>query len=126
MKILVVDDKKGLCAVHEVSDAEHRGLMTPVRVGDLLIDPRRCEVAVRDKVVALTPKEFQILALLAESPGQVFTKEDLVRILWGDDFAKGSISIPVYIRRIRKKIEKDPSAPKYLQTVWRFGYRLGD
>jgi two-component system response regulator VicR len=104
----------------------HGGLMDPVRVGDLLIDPRRCEVAVKGRVVVLTPKEFQILALLAQSPGQVFTREDLIRNLWGDDYAKGSVSIPVYIRRIRQKIEKDPSDPRYLQTAWSFGYRLGD
>jgi DNA-binding response OmpR family regulator len=100
--------------------------MAPVHVGDLVIDPRRYEVAVKGRVVALTPKEFQILAFLAEPLGEVFTKQDLIKNLWGDDYSKGSVSIPVYIRRIRKKIEEDPSNPRYLQTVWNFGYRLGD
>ena len=107
------------------SAADVRQLMQPVTIGDLTIDPRRCEVSVAGKAVALTPKEFQILALLADHPGEVFTSEELVETIWGKEYAGEAISIPVYIRRIRLKIEKDPSRPEYLQTVWRFGYKLG-
>ena len=110
-------------------DAPHGtgGLMRTVRIGDLVIDPCRYEVTVRDRVINLTPKEFQILALMADHPGKVFTREDLIESIWGEEYERtGSISIPVYVRRIREKIEEDPSDPKYLQTVWRFGYRLGD
>lgn len=110
-------------------DASSEGpakLMQAVRIGDLVIDPRRCEVAVAGSVISLTPKEFQILALMADNPGKVFTREDLIEAIWGKEFETGSISIPVYVRRIREKIERDPSNPAYLQTVWRFGYRLGD
>lgn len=105
--------------------ADARQLMQPVTIGDLTIDPRRCEVSVAGKAVALTPKEFQILALMADHPGEVFTSEELVETIWGKEYAGEAISIPVYIRRIRLKIEKDPSRPEYLQTVWRFGYKLG-
>ncbi len=101
-------------------------LMHPVTIGDLTIDPRRCEVVVRGKAVSLTPKEFQIVALMADNPGKVFTREDLIDSIWGSDYRDGSISIPAYVRRIREKIEDDPSNPRYLQTVWRFGYRLGE
>lgn len=106
--------------------ATPRQLMQPVTLGDLAIDPRRCEVAVAGKAVSLTPKEFQILALLADHPGEVFTNDELVETIWGEEYAGEAISIPVYIRRIRLKIEKDPSRPEYLKTVWRFGYKLGD
>lgn len=109
----------------EGAAADARQLMQPVTIGDLTIDPRRCEVSVAGKAVALTPKEFQILALLADHPGEVFTSEELVETIWGKEYAGEAISIPVYIRRIRLKIEKDPSRPEYLQTVWRFGYKLG-
>lgn len=105
--------------------ATARQLMQPVTIGDLVIDPRRCEVTVAGRAVALTPKEFQILALMADHPGEVFTNEELVETIWGKEYAGEAISIPVYIRRIRLKIEKDPSRPEYLQTVWRFGYKLG-
>ena len=101
-------------------------LMHPVTIGDLTIDPRRYEVTVHGKAVCLTPKEFQIVALMADNPGKVFTREDLIDSIWGSDYRDGSISIPAYVRRIREKIEDDPSNPRYLQTVWRFGYRLGE
>lgn len=110
----------------ELGSSPTAGLMHPVSIGDLTIDPRRYEVAVRGKVVNLTPKEFQIVALMADNPGKVFTREDLIDSIWGSAYRDGSISIPVYVRRIREKIEDDPSNPRYLQTVWRFGYRLGE
>ncbi|WP_304425967.1 response regulator transcription factor [uncultured Adlercreutzia sp.] len=109
----------------EASAAEVRQLMRPVTIGDLTIDPRRYEVTVGGAAVTLTPKEFQILALMADHPGEVFTNEELVETIWGKEYTEEAVSIPVYIRRIRLKIEKDPSRPQYLQTVWRFGYKLG-
>lgn len=102
-----------------------RGMTEPVTIGDLHIDPRRCEVTVHGRTVALTPKEFQILALMADAPGKVFTREDLIEAIWGKEYEGSAISIPTYVRRIREKIEDNPSSPVYLQTVWRFGYRLG-
>ncbi len=108
-----------------LSPVETRRLMHPVTLGDLTIDPRRYEVTVAGRAVTLTPKEFQILALMADHPGEVFTNEELVETIWGSEYTGEAISIPVYIRRIRLKIEKDPSKPQYLQTVWRFGYKLG-
>lgn len=100
--------------------------MTSTTIGNLTIDPLRCEVRVDGNAVTLTPKEFQILALMADNPGRVFTRDDLIEALWGQEYEDSNISIPVYIRRIRLKIERDPSRPEYLKTVWRFGYKLGD
>lgn len=107
------------------STGQTRGTMEPVTIGDLRIDPRRCEVTVRGRTVTLTPKEFQILALMADAPGRVFTREDLIEEIWGKEYEDSAISIPTYVRRIREKIEDNPSSPVYLQTVWRFGYKLG-
>ncbi len=56
----------------------------------------------------------------------MFTREDLIEMVWGDEYDTGSVSIPVYIRRIREKVEDDPSSPVYIQTVWGFGYKLGE
>lgn len=97
-----------------------------IKIGDLLIDPMRYEVSVRGRPVTLTPKEYQIITHMANYPGKVFTREDLIDCIWGQEFETGSISIPVYIRHIREKIEEDPSNPVLLQTVWRFGYKLGN
>lgn len=105
---------------------EDESLQRALRFGDLEIDPYRYEAYIGERSADLTPKEFQILALMMEHPGKVFTREDLIERIWGEEYESASISIPVYVRRIREKIEDDPSNPVYLQTVWRFGYRLGD
>lgn len=101
-----------------------RKLTDVVTIGDLTIDPLRCEVMLNGVGVALTPKEFQIIALMADNLGRVFTREDLIEAIWGEEYEDSNISIPVYIRRIRMKIEPDPSNPVHLKTVWRFGYKL--
>ena len=94
--------------------------------GDLLIDLQRCEVWVRGRLVALTIKEFQILMLLSEHPGKVFSREEISCQVWGKEYDPHTVGVPVHIRHIREKIEDDPSNPRFLQTAWRFGYRLGD
>lgn len=95
-------------------------------IGDLRIDLRRLEVCVGGRLVDLTRREFQVLALLAFEPGQVYSSEEIVEAVWGPDYVEASISIPSYVRHIRQKIEENPGEPKYLQTVMRIGYRLGD
>jgi two-component system response regulator VicR len=97
-----------------------------IEADGLTIDIKRKKVFVGEKTVALTPKEFMILVLLASHPGEVFTHEQLIREVWGEEYVGSTTSIAVFISKIREKIEKDPSKPRYLQTVWRFGYRFGD
>lgn len=97
-----------------------------VRQGDIELDVKRHKVFVRGKQVELTGKEFHILLLMASHPGEVFTREQLIEEVWGKEYIEDSSGIAVFIRRIREKIEEDPSHPKYVQTVWRVGYRFGD
>ena len=96
----------------------------PLNVGGFVFDERRHEVNINGRVVDLTPKEYQILHLLASSPGNVFTREQLTEAVWGKEYLGESSSVPVLVRRIREKIEPDPSNPRYLQTVWRVGYKF--
>lgn len=93
-------------------------------VGDLVIDRMRYQVSVQGRDMFLTPKEFAILSVLASAPGRVFAQDEIIARAWGEEFTSGSVSIPVYVRRIREKIEENPSDPRYIQTVMRFGYRL--
>ena len=97
-----------------------------VRYGDIEIDAKRHRVVARGRQVDLTPKEFHLLSLLASSPGEVFTRDQIIENVWGPEYVGESSSITVFIRRIRAKIEDDPSNPQYLQTVWHVGYRFGD
>ena len=127
------DDEELLLRVKALLRRAHRESTTPGstpihRSGaprDLIVNAQRCEVLVHGKPVALTPKEFKIVELLAAHPGQVFTRDEIRREVWGDQFRDSSISIPSYVRRIREKIEQNPSEPVLLQTVFGFGYRIG-
>ena len=86
----------------------------------------RYEVRLRGEAVPLTAKEFEILSLLAESPGEVFTRRRIYEHLWGETAEVDENSITVFMRKIREKIEDNPSEPRYLLTVWRVGYKLAD
>ena len=97
-----------------------------VLLGDMEVRLKRNEVLVHGRYVNLTPKEFQIIAFLANHVGEVFSAQEIVDAVWGEAYMPESSSIAVFVRKIRSKIEDDPSKPRYLQTVWREGYRLGD
>ena len=94
-------------------------------LGGLEFDTKRNRVTIEDRRIDFTPKEFQILFLLASNEGEVFTREQLIEAVWGEEFVGETSSLPVFIRKIREKMEKDPSKPEYLQTAWRSGYRFG-
>lgn len=97
-----------------------------VELGDLCVDVRKRKVFKRGAIVDMSPKEFDILALLAVNKGDILTREQLTVQIWGEEYAGETLGVAVYIRRIREKIEDNPSKPRYVQTVWREGYRFGD
>lgn len=97
-----------------------------LQAGDLELDVKHHRVSVRGLPASLTPKEFQILLLLASRPGEIITREQIVEEIWGKEYIGETSSIAVFIRKIREKIEVDPSNPRYVQTAWRIGYRFGD
>jgi DNA-binding response OmpR family regulator len=102
----------------EGADAE------PLRFGELEIDARTREVRARGADVGLTPKEFDLLHLLASSPRTVFSRYRLLDELWDVAFQGDPATVTVHVRRIREKIEPDPSKPRHLVTVWGAGYRF--
>lgn len=108
------------------NDEPKRRSRAVVRLGDMEIRLKKNEVLVHGAYVNLTPKEFQIIAFLANHVGEVFTAQSIIENVWGEAYMPESASIAVFVRKIRSKIEDDPSKPRYLQTVWREGYRLGD
>jgi DNA-binding response OmpR family regulator len=88
------------------------------------IDPRTRVVTVKESVVDLTAKEFDMLYLLARHPKQVFTRDQLLERVWGGAEYIDPGTVTVHVRRLREKIETDPSKPKYLLTVWGVGYKF--
>lgn len=81
---------------------------------------------VNEENIQLTSKEFHILKLFMTNQSRVFTKEQIYQLIWEDDYFGNENAINVHIRRLREKIEKDPSNPQYIRTIWGIGYKLGE
>ena len=96
----------------------------PMVFDGLEIDPRSREVSSGGRSVSLTPKEFDVLELLASNAGRVFSRLQLLEELWDFAFDGDPSTVTVHIRRLREKIESDPSRPRHLVTVWGVGYRF--
>jgi DNA-binding response OmpR family regulator len=94
-----------------------------LRAGDLEVDVIAHEVRISGELVALTAKEFDLLAHLMRNPRRAFRREELLDDVWGFSYGDTS-TVTVHIRRLREKIEPDPSAPRYVSTVWGVGYRF--
>ncbi|HEY7668315.1 MAG TPA: response regulator transcription factor [Actinomycetota bacterium] len=92
--------------------------------GDIRIDRARREVRLGDHDVRLTRKEFDLLEHLASSPGVTFTRTALLEAVWDFAWDGDSATVTVHVRRLREKIERDPSDPRHLITVWGVGYRF--
>ena len=98
----------------------------PVTHGDLFIDFAKRAVAIRGEPVRLTYVEFEILAVLASSPGRVFSRTMLLERMWGDSSYRDPRTIDVHIRHLREKLERDPKEPEYIFTVRGVGYHFRD
>jgi DNA-binding response OmpR family regulator len=90
----------------------------------LLIDPVSRDVSVDGEIISLTVKEFDLLIFFAQHPQQVFTRTQLLGTVWGDELYTDPTTVTVHIRRLREKIEEDPSNPKHITTVWGVGYKF--
>ncbi len=97
-----------------------------LQVGDITIDTDRHEVTVAGRPVALTPTEFAILSFLAERPGRVASRLQLVNAVLGEAYAGYERSIDTHVSNLRRKIEEDPSNPRRLLTVYGLGYKLAE
>lgn len=98
----------------------------PLIAGDLCIDPDNFTVTRRGEFLKLTAKEFQILKLFVQHPTRVYTKAQIYSLLWNEEYYGDENVINVHMRRLREKIEDDPSCPKYIRTLWGIGYKLGE
>ncbi|MFJ8825228.1 response regulator transcription factor [Streptomyces sp. NPDC102467] len=95
----------------------------PVRAGGLTVDPAARRATRDGAELALTLREFDLLAFFLRHPGRVYSREDLMREVWGWEFGDLS-TVTVHIRRLRGKVEDDPARPRLIQTVWGVGYRF--
>lgn len=93
-----------------------------VTAGDLKLDTDSRRVYIRDKEVNLTAKEFDVLQLLVTNPNKVYSRENLLNTIWGYEYPGDLRTVDVHIRRLREKIEDNPSEPRYVHTKWGVGY----
>lgn len=92
---------------------------------DVILYPEECRVLLRGEEVKLSPKQFRLLELFMSYPRRVWSREQLLDMIWGQDFIGDSKTVDVHIRWLREKLEINPSKPEYIITVRGFGYRLG-
>ena len=95
-----------------------------IHTGDLDIDPTTREVLRDGEPLALTAREFDLLYFLAGHPRQVFTRDQIMGRVWGYQSATDTGTVTVHVRRLREKVERDPSHPAHVETVWGVGYRF--
>lgn len=110
--------------VHADNPVEEQNKMISLR--DLTVDLDNFSVRKNGEEVKLTAKEFHILKLFVSNPGRVFTKAQIYSQVWADDYYGDENVINVHMRRLREKIEDDPSHPEFIKTLWGIGYKLGD
>ena len=97
-----------------------------INCGELCIYVNEHKVTKNNKELSLTPKEFDILYLLSNNKGTVFTKEQIYKAIWKDEYLLDDGTIMGFIRKLRKKIEENPDNPKYILTIWGIGYKFND
>ena len=110
----------------KMAEPEPSDEKTLLKINDLEIDPARHRASLKETVLNLTPKEFDLLVFLANNKGFVFNREQLLEKVWGYDYAGDTRTVDVHIRWLRQKIETDPAHPRNLLTVRGAGYKLGD
>ena len=96
------------------------------RYGDLQIDVGKRKVVLADSRIDLTPKEFDLLTLLASHPGQTYSRDRILNLIWGYEFEGYEHTVNSHINRLRSKIEQDANKPQYILTTWGVGYRFND
>lgn len=118
--------KSVLRRVRQAARTETQGDEAPIVRGRLRIDPAKREVSIGDRLVDLTPKEFELLRLFASNPGRVFPRKYLLEKIWDYSYEGYDRTIDSHINRLRAKIEENPENPQMVLTVWGIGYKFSD
>lgn len=95
-----------------------------LQAGTLRLDPVGRQALSGDRPINLTAREFSLLFYLASHPGRAFSRAELLDAIWDESFSGGDSTVTVHMRRLRAKVEVDPSRPRYLRTVWGVGYKF--
>jgi len=117
---------KGIFRRANMIKESYEGPQTQLRYDGLEIDVEKRKVLVRDEKVDLSPKEFELLVLLASKPGKSFGRRELLSLVWGYDFDGYEHTVNSHINRLRAKIEEDMANPRFILTSWGVGYTFNE
>ena len=98
----------------------------PIKIGGLSLDETTKTVMVENKLVSLTPLEYEILSMLMKNAGKVYSPKEIYRTVWNETPMGAENAVAVHVRHIREKIEADPAEPRYLKVVWGKGYKINE
>ena len=104
--------------------AQQSGAGSKLTMGHIVLDPDARAAWKDGKSVDLTAKEFDLMELLMRNPGRVYSRENLLNVVWGYEYAGDYRTVDVHVRRLREKLELDPANPEYILTKWGVGYYL--
>jgi len=121
---LIARVKSNLAQYERLTRNQEADAKREVEAGPIRINPLTRRVFVREREIEFKNKEFELLLLLVSNPYIVFSKEQLYEQIWGMDAIGDLKTVAVHINRLREKVEADPQAPDYIQTVWGAGYRF--
>lgn len=117
---------KALLRRASATETEDSSKLDQMDFGDLVIYPKKRSVQLQDELIELTSKEFELLLLFANNPGRAYSRQELLDVVWGYQYSGYSHTVNSHINRLRSKIEKNPSEPKYITTVWGMGYKFAE
>jgi DNA-binding response OmpR family regulator len=112
--------------MRRVTPVAPKGDRTKVSVGSVEIDYNQRKVTIDGKTTDLTSKEFDLMDLLITNPGRVYSRDNLLDLIWGYDYPGDARTVDVHIRRLREKIEHNPAQPEFILTKWGVGYYFTD
>ena len=92
--------------------------------GEFCFDTDNRRLTIADREINLTSKEYEILEILVTHPRKIYSRDDLLRLVWGENYTGDARTVDVHVRRLREKIEEDPNSPKWIKTIWGTGYML--
>lgn len=119
----ILEVKARIKAIMRRTSKRQETSSSPVIIkGAMRIDCESRRVIIGEREINLTAKEYDVLELLAMNPNKVYSRENLLNLIWGYDYPGDARTVDVHIRRLREKIEKNPSEPKYVHTKWGVGY----
>jgi DNA-binding response OmpR family regulator len=118
--------KAALRRANQYSQTASSSEPATIQIHQLILDSEHFQVSKNGNEIKLTSKELHILKLLMMNPKKAFSKEQIYRAVWNDDYLGDENAINVHISRLREKIEDDPASPQYIKTVWGIGYKLGE